>query len=45
MIAERLGKFAHEVESELTTDDLSDYLAFFKIKADNERKAAKARKR
>ena len=35
----------HEVEDELTTDDLSEYLAYWKIVADEQEKAAKAAQR
>ena len=41
MIAERLGKYAHEVAEELTITDLSEYLAYWKIVATEEKKAAK----
>jgi len=36
-----LGKFAHEVEEELTVDDLADWIAWFKIKREEEEKAYK----
>lgn len=39
-LAETLGKFVHEVE-ELTTDQLAEYMAYFKIKADEQKKEAK----
>jgi hypothetical protein len=34
-----LGKFVHEVEDELTPQDLAEYLAYYKIKAADEKKA------
>jgi hypothetical protein len=37
-VAENLGKFAHEVE-ELTPDELADWLAYFKLKREAEKKA------
>jgi hypothetical protein len=39
-----LGKFVHEVENELTPTDLAEYLAYYKIKADDEKKAAEKNK-
>lgn len=37
-VAEQLGKFSHEVE-ELTPNELADWLAYFKLKREAEKKA------
>lgn len=43
-LAEKLGKFVHEVE-ELTPNELAEYLAYFKLKMEEEKKEAdKARR-
>lgn len=40
-LAEKLGKFVHELEEELTPADLAEYLAYFKLKGEEEEKARK----
>lgn len=42
-IAEKFGKLVHELD-ELTTVELSEYIAYFKIKREEEEKATKKNK-
>ena len=42
-LAERFGKFVHEVEG-LRSEHLAEYLAYFKIKREEEEKALKKAK-
>lgn len=39
-VAEKLGKFIHEVEK-LTPDEFAEYLAYFKLKLEEEKKLSK----
>ena len=34
-----MGKFVHEIENELTPSDLAEYLAYYKMQADDHKKA------
>lgn len=42
MVCEGLGKFPHEVEGELTYEEIIEYAAFLKLRNDAQEKAAKA---
>jgi len=39
-LAEKLGKFVHQIE-ELTPDEFAEYLAYYKIRADEDKKEAR----
>ncbi len=41
-MSERVGRPVHELEEQLTVDELLEYRAFWKVKADAEKKAAEA---
>lgn len=43
-LAERFGQMVHVMEEELTPEDLANYLAYVKIKHDDEVKQAKQAK-
>lgn len=39
-LADKLGKFVHEIEDNLTIDEVADYLAYYTIQAEEEKQEA-----
>ena len=44
-IAEKLGKYPHEIEEDLTVSDVAEWIAFVKIQNDQQEDAIKKSKR
>jgi len=44
-VAEKLGKYVHEIEQEMTIEELHGWIAWEQFKAEEEKKAADRAKR